>query len=103
MLFAISAEYSAAQLTAMRANPDTNRRDAVAQALEAGGGRLVEMYGRIANGPGVLVIFDAPDGMTAAALCSVAISGGAQNARVERLYTQDEIKQARQIGAKIAA
>src|ERR1700761_6136934 len=37
MLFSFSGEYSAEHLTAMRANPDTNRRQATAQALEAGG------------------------------------------------------------------
>ena len=103
MLFSFSGEYSAEHLTAMRANPDTNRRQATAQALEAGGCKLIEWYGRIANGPGVLVIFDAPDGATAAAVCSVAVSSGIQNPKIERLFTQDDIKGAREKAKTIAA
>jgi hypothetical protein len=45
----------------MRENPNTDRQGAVEQLLSAAGGKLVAMYGRATNGPGVMVIFDLTD------------------------------------------
>jgi hypothetical protein len=44
-------------LNAMRENPNTDRRAAVTQMLEAAGGKVIEMYGISGNGPGAMVIF----------------------------------------------
>ncbi len=58
MLFCLTADYTPQALNAMRENPNTNRQAAVEQLLSAAGGKLVAMYGRATNGPGVMVIFD---------------------------------------------
>jgi uncharacterized protein with GYD domain len=58
MLFCLTAGYTPQALNAMRENPNTDRRAAVEQLLEAAGGKLVAMYGRASNGPGAMVIFD---------------------------------------------
>ena len=76
MLFCMTAEYTPQALNAMRENPNTDRRAAVEQLLAAAGGKLVAMYGRAANGPGAMVIFDVPDPAMAPAVCGVAVSAG---------------------------
>jgi uncharacterized protein with GYD domain len=59
MLFCLTANYTHKALDAMRENPNTNRREAVEKMVTAAGGKLVEMYGTMAEGPGAMVIFDA--------------------------------------------
>ena len=59
MLFCITANYTPKALDAMAKNPNTNRREAVEKLLTAAGGKLVVMYGTIAEGPGAMVIFEA--------------------------------------------
>jgi len=61
MLFCLTADYTPQALNAMRENPNTNRREAVTQLLEAAGGKLIDIYGTSGNGPGAMVIFDVPD------------------------------------------
>jgi len=41
MLFCLTADYTPQALNAMRENPNTDRRAAVEQLLEAAGGKLV--------------------------------------------------------------
>ena len=102
MLFCLTAEYTPQALNAMRENPNTDRRDAVNKLLEAAGGKVIDMYGVSANGPGVMVIFDVPDPAMAPAISGVAVSSGSvQNAKLTRLFTMDEIKGIRQNAAKI--
>lgn len=102
MLFCFTAEYTPQALNAMRENPNTNRREAVTQLLEAAGGKLIDMYGISTNGPGAMVIFDVPDPAMAPAISGVAVSSGSvQNVRLTRLFTMDEIKGIRQNAAKI--
>jgi uncharacterized protein with GYD domain len=102
MLFCLTADYTPQALTAMRENPNTDRREAVTRLLEAAGGRVIEMYGISANGPGAMVIFDVPDPSMAPAITGVAVSAGAvQNVKLTRLFTMDEIKNIRQNAAKI--
>ena len=55
----------------MAKNPNADRRDAVEQMITAAGGKLVAMYGTIADGPGAMVIFDA-DSVAAPAMAGVA-------------------------------
>ena len=103
MLFCITAEYTPQAITAMRNNPDTNRRHAVEQLLEAAGGKLIAMYGRVENGPGVMVIFEVDDpNMTPAVAGVFASSGAAQNLHMQRLLAQDELVTIRQNAARIA-
>ncbi len=102
MLFSLTAEYTPQALNAMRENPNTNRQAAVEQLLEAAGGKLVGMYGRSVNGPGVLVIFDVSDPDMATAICGVAVSAGSvQNAQMTRLFTMQEIVGIRQKAKQI--
>ena len=97
MLFCITAEYTPQALNVMRENPNTNRREAVEQLLKAAGGKVIDMYGIIGNGPGAMVIFDVPDPQMAPAMCSVAVSSGSvQNAKLTRLFTVEEITSIRQ-------
>jgi uncharacterized protein with GYD domain len=102
MLFCFTAEYTPQALNAMRENPNTDRRAAVIQMLEAAGGKVIEMYGISGNGPGAMVIFDVPDPQMAPAISGVAVSSGSvQNIKLTRLFTMDEIKGIRQNAAKI--
>lgn len=96
MLFCLTAKYTPKALNAMRENPTTNRQDAVEQLVKAAGGKLVAMYGTIAEGPGALVIFDA-DPVAAAAMTGVAASSdGVENIKMQRLFSQDEVVAIRQ-------
>jgi uncharacterized protein with GYD domain len=102
MLFCLTAEYTPQALNAMRENPNTNRQAAVEQLLAAAGGKLVGMYGRSANGPGVMAIFDVPDPAMGPAICGVVVSGGAvQNVHMTRLFTMEEITGVRQKARQI--
>ncbi len=97
MLFCLTAEYTPQALNAMRENPNSDRRAAVEQVLAAANGKLVAMYGRASNGPGVMVIFDVPDPAMAPAISGVAISAGSiQNVELTRLFTMEEIADIRQ-------
>jgi uncharacterized protein with GYD domain len=97
MLFCFTAEYTPQALNAMRENPNTDRRAAVTQMLEAAGGKVVEMCGISGNGPGAMVIFDVPDPEMAPAISGVAVSSGSvQNVQLRRLFTMDEISSIRQ-------
>jgi uncharacterized protein with GYD domain len=97
MLFSLTAEYTPQALSAMRENPNTDRRAAVEQVLAAAGGKIVATYGRAANGPGVLLIFDVPDPATAPAMVGVAVAAGSiQNPELTRLFTMEEIADIRQ-------
>lgn len=101
MLFCLTAEYTPQALNAMRENPNTNRRAAVEQLLEAAG-KLVAMYGRSLHGPGVMVIFDVADPDMATAVCGVAVSAGTvQNVQLTRLFSMDEIVGIRQKARQI--
>ena len=102
MLFCLTAEYTPQALNAMRENPNTDRRAAVEQLLAAAGGKLVAMYGRATNGPGVMVIFDVADPAMAPAMAGVAVSAGSvQNVELTRLFTMEEIANIRQKARQI--
>ena len=103
MLFCIAADYTPRAITAMRSDPNTDRRQAVERLLEAAGGKLIAMYGRVENGPGVMVIFEADDPNMVPAIIGVfASSGAAQNLHMQRLLVQDEVVAIRQNAARIA-
>jgi hypothetical protein len=56
----------------------------------------------VADGPGVLVIFDVPDPGAAPAISRVVLASGAlQNVQLKRLLTQDEVMQIRQTASKL--
>ncbi len=78
-------------------DPKTNRYEAAKKLIEAAGGKLISMYSTVADGPGVLIIFDVPDPGTAPAISGLVISTGTlHNVKLTRLLTQDEVLQVRQ-------
>jgi uncharacterized protein with GYD domain len=82
---------------------NTNRREAVEKLVAAAGGKLVEMYGTMAEGPGAMVIFDA-DPVAAGAITGVAAStDGLRNVKVQRLFSGGEVIAIRQKRAQIHA
>jgi uncharacterized protein with GYD domain len=101
--YCLTADYAPQAVSALRSNPNTNRRDAAQQVCDAAGAKLVAWFGRTANGPGAMVIFETNDSAVAPAMVSVAVSSGIlQNVRLERLLTQDEIINIRENAQKIA-
>ena len=72
MLFCFTAIVHATSLERDAENPNTDRRAAVTQMLEAAGGKVIELYGISGNGPGATAIFDAPDPEMAPAISGVA-------------------------------
>jgi uncharacterized protein with GYD domain len=104
MHFAITGQYTQRALNNIMENPTTNRMEAAQKLIEAAGGKLVSMYSTATDGPGVLVIFDVPDPSAAPAINGVVIAAGTlQNAKLMRLFTQDEITQVRQKAVKLRA
>lgn len=88
----------------MAENPSIDRYAAVAALTEAAGGKLVAMYGRSGNGPGVMVIFDVPDPEMAVAISGVAIaSGSIQNAQLARLFSGEEMQSIRRKRARLSS
>ena len=62
------------------------------------------MYSTVADGPGVLIIFDVPDPSTAPAISGVVVSAGTlHNVKLTRLLTQDEVTQVRQKATQLRA
>jgi uncharacterized protein with GYD domain len=92
MYFCLTGQYTPQALNNIMENPTTNRVEAVKKVVEAAGGKLVSMYNTVAEGPGVLVIFDVHDPEAAPAISGVAVAAGAiQNVKLMRLLTQDEV------------
>jgi hypothetical protein len=101
MLFCLTANYTPKALQGMAKNPNTNRREVIGKVLIAAGGKLVAMYGTIAEGPGTMVIFDI-DPVAAPAVVGVAASSdGLHNVKMQRLFTREEVVAARQKRAQI--
>ena len=102
MLFCVTAQYTPQALNGMMDDPTTNRAEAVKQLIEAAGGKLVSMYSTVAEGPGVLVIFEVDDPDAAPAMAGVAVAGGGvQNLKFMRLMTPDQVANVRQKGREI--
>ena len=91
MLFCLSVNYTPKGLEAMGKNAKTNRREAVEKLLKAAGGKMVSMYGTIADGPGAMVIFEIDPAAAAAVVAVAASSDAVQNIRMQRLLTTDEM------------
>ena len=102
MLFCLTADYTPQALNAMRENPNSNRQAAVEEVLAAAGGKLIAMYGRATNGPGVMVIFDVTDPAMAPAMTGVAVSAGTiHHVELTRLFTMEEVKGIREKAGKL--
>lgn len=103
MLFCITANYTPKALEAMAKNPNTNRREAVEKMLTAAGGKLVAMYGTIAEGPGAMVIFDIDPTAAPAVTGMVAASDSLHNLKMQRLFSGDEVRAIRQKRTELQA
>ena len=104
MLFCLTAQYTPEAISGMLDDPATNRLEAVKQTLKAAGAELVSMYSTVENGPGVLVIFDAPDPDIGPAIAGVAVAGGGvQNLKFTRLWTPEDVATVREKGRQIRA
>ena len=102
MLFCLTADYTPQALNAMRENPNSNRKAAVEQLLAAAGGKLVSMYAKASNGPGVVLIFDVADPDMAPAMTGVAVSAGTiHNVELTRLFTMEEVGNVRKKAGQI--
>ena len=102
MHFCITANYTPQALNAILANPDTNRLAAISNLVEAAGGKVVSLYSTAAEGPGVLVIIDVPDPMTAPAISGIVVASGAvTNVRLTRLMTPEEVRTVRHQAVKL--
>jgi uncharacterized protein with GYD domain len=96
MLFCLTANYTHKALEAMAKNPSASRREAVEQLLTAAGGKLVAMYGTIAEGPGAMVIFEADPAVAPAVTGVAASSDSLKNVKLERIFSGDEVRAIRQ-------
>ena len=103
MLFCITANFTPEAMNAIRQNPKSNQRDAVEQLVKAAGGKLVGMYGTMANGPGMLAIMDVDPIAAAAVTGTLASSDGFQDIKTTRLFTQDEVTASREKRVQIHA
>ena len=102
MHFCMTAQYTPKALNGILENPTTSRYEAAKKLIEAAGGKLICMYSTAADGPGVLVIFDVPDPSAAPAISGIVISSGAlREAKLTRLFTQDEVLQVRKKAAEL--
>ncbi|WJR74833.1 GYD domain-containing protein [Bradyrhizobium sp. NP1] len=102
MHFCLTGQYTPRSLNAIMENPATNRYEAAKKLIEAAGGKLISMYSTASDGPGVLVIFDVPDPSAAPAVSGVVVAAGTiHNAKLTRLFTQDEITKVRHTASKL--
>lgn len=104
MLFCITATYTPQALNALMDAPETSRLAAVKELLEAAGGRVVNLYSTVAEGPGAMLIFDVPGPEVAPAVSGViAASGAVHNLRLTRLMTPEEVAGVRRRAAQLRA
>jgi uncharacterized protein with GYD domain len=96
MLFCLTANYSPKALEAMGKNPNTNRREAVEKLVTAAGGKMVAMYGTIAEGPGAMAIIDVDPAVAPAVVGVLASSDAVHNVKAQRLFTGEEVMAIRQ-------
>jgi uncharacterized protein with GYD domain len=103
MLFCLSANYTPKALEAMGKNPTASRREAVEKLLTAAGGKLVAMYGTIAEGPGAMAIFDIDPAAAPAVVGVIASSDAVRDVKMQRLFSGEEVVAVRQKRAQLQA
>ena len=100
--FMIQMRYSADAVKAMVANPQ-DRKKAAAAAIEAAGGKLHSIFFTF-GAKDVMVIYEAPDAMSAIGLSMVlGASGAASDAETTPLLTTAEAVAAMKHAAKAAS
>ena len=104
MHFCFIGQYSPEAVGAMIDHPEVNRHEATRKLIEAAGAKLISMYNMPAEGPGVLVIFDAPDTESAAAIVAVIVStGAAKQIKLMSLFTAEEVTSVRKKAHQVRA
>src|SRR5262249_21917109 len=88
--------YTPKALEAMGKNPKTNRREAVEKLVVAAGGKLVAMYGTIAEGPGAMVIFEADPAVAPAIDGVAASSDGVLDVNMHSMFFGNGVRAIRQ-------
>ena len=102
MHFSLTAQYTPQALNNIMDNPTVSRYEAAKNLIEKAGGKLLSMFSTATDGPGVLVIFDVPDPSAAPAISGILVaSGAAENVKLTRLWTSDEIVQVRQKASQL--
>ena len=102
MLFCLTGNYTPKSLNAIMDNPAANRVAAATKLVEAAGGKMISMYSTVADGPGVMVIFDVPDPGSAAAISGITVATGAlQNVQLKRLLSAEEVVSVRTKAAQL--
>jgi len=97
--FMIQMKYSADAVKAMVANPQ-DRKKAAAAAIEASGGKMVSVYFTL-GAKDVVVIYEAPDAISAVGLSMVlGASGAASDVETTPLLTSAEAMEAMKRAAK---
>ena len=92
-IFMSQFSYGAETWNQLAENPE-DRSDAIKPLLESLGGRLIAVYYAFGDYDGV-VIFEAPDGVVAAAAVIAAIAPGhVESVKTTRLLTVDEMQAA---------
>jgi uncharacterized protein with GYD domain len=86
--FLIKAKYTAASVKAMIANPQ-DRQKAAATAIQAIGGKLLSFYMAFGQDD-VILIFEAPDAVSAAAVSMAVAGSGGVSTETVPLLTMDE-------------
>jgi len=92
MLFCITANYTPKGLTAMRENPNTDRKAAFEKLVAAAGGKVLSFYFTLAEGPGAITVFDVDPVAAAAITGTVASSDAVRDVKMMRLWSNDEAK-----------
>ena len=104
MHFCFIGQYSPEAVSAMIDHPEVNRLEATRKLIESAGAKLISMYNMPAEGPGVLVIFEAPDTESAAAIVAVIVStGAAKQIKLMSLFTAGEVTRVRKKAHQIRA
>ncbi len=102
MHFCFIGQYSPEAVSALIDHPEVNRHEATKKLIEAAGAKLISMYNMPADGPGELMIFDAPDPESAAAIVAVIVStGAATQVKLMNLFTAEEVAKVRKKGNAI--
>ncbi|MBV8767035.1 MAG: GYD domain-containing protein [Hyphomicrobiales bacterium] len=96
----LAGNYTSAAMKALGEKP-SDRHAAATKLVTAGGGKLISFYRTAAEGPGVLIIFEA-DPITAVAINGIVVAGGAlTNIKFMRLWDDEEVKSIRKKRAEI--
>ena len=101
MLFCLTAKYTPKALNAMLENPSADRKAAAEKLVTAAGGKLVGFYGTIADGPGVLAIFDIDPVGAGAINGTVSSTDGVHDVKMQRLLSGDDVMAIRKKRAEI--